>query len=51
MKKILSRRLAAVQVRKAISKLPVKQSGAIVMRYFEQQDYENIAVTIRIARS
>ncbi|MFZ2146426.1 MAG: sigma-70 family RNA polymerase sigma factor [Sedimentisphaerales bacterium] len=30
-------------VRRAISRLPAKQAKAIVMRYFEQQDYENIA--------
>lgn len=31
------------KVRKAISMLPAQQSTAIVMRYFEQQDYEAIA--------
>ncbi|MGD2094326.1 MAG: sigma-70 family RNA polymerase sigma factor [Phycisphaerales bacterium] len=31
------------KVRQAISRLPAKQAKAIVMRYFEQQDYENIA--------
>lgn len=30
-------------VRRAISKLPAKQSRAIVMRYLEQQDYKGIA--------
>lgn len=40
--KILRVELAA-KVRYAISQLPVKQSGAIVMRYLEQQDYETIA--------
>lgn len=30
-------------VRQEISRLPAKQAKAIVMRYFEQQDYENIA--------
>jgi len=27
-------------VRRAITQLPVKQEGAIVMRYFEQKDYK-----------
>lgn len=31
------------RVRQEISRLPAKQAKAIVMRYFEQQDYENIA--------
>jgi RNA polymerase sigma factor (sigma-70 family) len=31
------------QVRRAISRLPEKQSKAIVMRYFEQKDYSAIA--------
>ncbi|MHC4240820.1 MAG: RNA polymerase sigma factor [Planctomycetota bacterium] len=30
-------------VRREISRLPAKQARAIVMRYLEQQDYENIA--------
>lgn len=30
-------------VRQEISRLPAKQARAIVMRYLEQQDYENIA--------
>ena len=30
-------------VRKAITKLPVKQSTALVMRYLEQKDYSDIA--------
>jgi RNA polymerase sigma factor (sigma-70 family) len=41
----------AVHVRKAISKLPVKQSRAIVMRYFEQQDYEDIAVRLSCSQA
>ena len=28
---------------KAISKLPAKQSGAIAMRYLEQEDYQTIS--------
>jgi RNA polymerase sigma factor (sigma-70 family) len=34
------------KVRKAIAKLPGKQSTAIVMRYLEQQDYEKIAAKL-----
>lgn len=34
---------AAEVVRQAISRLPEKQAGAIVMRYLEQQSYEAIA--------
>jgi RNA polymerase sigma factor (sigma-70 family) len=33
----------AVKLRKAISLLPEKQSAAIVLRYFEQKDYDAIA--------
>lgn len=33
-------------VRQAISQLPTKQAKAIVMRYFEQQDYGNIAAQL-----
>lgn len=35
------------KVRQEISRLPAKQAKAIVMRYLEQQDYENIAVQLR----
>jgi RNA polymerase sigma-70 factor (ECF subfamily) len=31
------------KVRQAITQLPAKQSRAIVMRYFEQQSYEDVA--------
>jgi len=31
------------RVRRAIAQLPAKQSRAIVMRYFEQQDYKEVA--------
>jgi RNA polymerase sigma factor (sigma-70 family) len=41
----------AVRVRKAISRLPVKQSRAIVMRYFEQQDYEDIAAQLSCSQA
>ena len=34
------------KVRRAISQLPAKQAKAIVMRYLEQQDYENIAAQL-----
>jgi len=34
------------KVRKALAKLPGKQSTAIVMRYLEQQDYEKIAAKL-----
>ena len=37
----------AEMVRREISRLPAKQAKAIVMRYFEQQDYENIAAQLR----
>jgi len=33
-------------VRQAISRLPAKQAKAIVMRYFEREDYENIAAQL-----
>jgi RNA polymerase sigma factor (sigma-70 family) len=33
----------AVKVRQAIAQLPTKQSRAIVMRYFELQDYRDVA--------
>ena len=32
------------RVRRIISRLPARQARAIVMRYFEQQDYANIAL-------
>jgi len=37
----------ARMVRQEISRLPTKQAKAVVMRYFEQQDYENIAAQLR----
>lgn len=39
----LTRSELAEMVRREISHLPKKQAKAIVMRYLEQQDYENIA--------
>lgn len=47
----ISRSELAVQVRKAISKLPVKQGRAIIMRYFEQQDYEDIATRLSCSQA
>jgi len=41
----------AVKVRSAISRLPARQAKAIVMRYFEQQDYENIAGQLRCSQA
>jgi len=41
----------AVQVRNAINRLPAKQSRAIVMRYFEQEDYGNIAGQLRCSQA
>ena len=38
-------------VRQEISRLPAKQAKAIVMRYLEQQDYENIAGQLRCSRA
>jgi RNA polymerase sigma factor (sigma-70 family) len=38
-------------VRQEISRLPAKQAKAIVMRYLEQQDYENIATQLRCSRA
>jgi RNA polymerase sigma factor (sigma-70 family) len=43
----LDRNELVKMVRQAISRLPAKQSKAIVMRYLEQQDYENIAAELR----
>ncbi len=41
----------AVLVRNAINRLPVKQSRAIVMRYFEHEDYGNIARQLRCSQA
>jgi len=39
------------KVRKAISQLPTKQGGAIVMRYLEQHDYQTIAEKLRCTKA
>jgi RNA polymerase sigma factor (sigma-70 family) len=39
------------KIRHEISRLPAKQAKAIVMRYFEQQDYENIAGQLRCTQA
>jgi RNA polymerase sigma factor (sigma-70 family) len=43
---LATRELAAI-VRRQISRLPKKQARAIVMRYFQQQDYRAIAQSLR----
>jgi RNA polymerase sigma factor (sigma-70 family) len=47
----LDRNELVKMVRQAISRLPAKQSKAIVMRYLEQQDYENIAAELRCTQA
>jgi len=47
----LDRNELVTMVRRAISHLPAKQSKAIVMRYLEQQDYENIAAELRCTQA
>lgn len=39
------------KIRQEISRLPTKQAKAIVMRYFEQKDYENIAGQLRCTQA
>ncbi len=39
------------RVRLAVSQLPAKQARAIVMRYFEQKDYGNIAEKLRCSEA
>ena len=39
------------KVRLAVSQLPAKQARAIVMRYFEQKDYGDIAGTLRCSEA
>lgn len=41
----------AVKLRKAISLLPDRQSTAIVLRYFEQKDYDVIAGKLRCSNA
>ena len=47
----LDRSELVTMVRRAISRLPAKQSKAIVMRYLEQQDYGNIAAELRCTQA
>ena len=37
----------AAKVRRAVAQLPAKQARAIVMRYFEQQSYKDVAEKLR----
>jgi len=39
------------KIRKAISRLPAKQGTAIVMRYFEQHDYDTIAIKLNCSNA
>jgi RNA polymerase sigma factor (sigma-70 family) len=39
------------KVRRAMAQLPAKQARAIVMRYFEQKDYGNIAEKLRCSEA
>ena len=41
----------AIKLRKAISLLPAKQSTAIVLRYFEQKDYDAIADNLKCSNA
>ena len=41
----------AIRLRKAISQLPDRQSKAIVLRYFEQKDYDAIAEKLRCSNA
>jgi len=41
----------AVKVRQAVAQLPAKQSKAIVMRYFQQQDYSDIALQLNCTQA
>ncbi len=41
----------ATKLRKAVSLLPEKQSTAIVLRYFEQKDYDAIAEKLRCSNA
>jgi RNA polymerase sigma factor (sigma-70 family) len=47
----LSRIELAAKVRKAISRLPDKQSRAIVMRYLQQHDYETISEKLSCSKA
>lgn len=48
--KVSSGELAA-KVRQAVAQLPAKQSKAIVMRYFQQQDYSDIALQLKCTQA
>jgi RNA polymerase sigma factor (sigma-70 family) len=41
----------ATKVRQAVAQLPAKQSKAIVMRYFQQQDYSDIALQLKCTQA
>jgi RNA polymerase sigma factor (sigma-70 family) len=41
----------AVRVRQAVARLPAKQAKAIVMRYFEQQDYRAVAEKLKCSEA
>jgi len=41
----------AVKLRRAISQLPARQSTAIVLRYFEQKDYDAIAGKLKCSNA
>ncbi|HUS71866.1 MAG TPA: sigma-70 family RNA polymerase sigma factor [Sedimentisphaerales bacterium] len=48
--KVTNSELAA-KVRQAVAQLPAKQSKAIVMRYFQQQDYSDIALQLNCTQA
>ena len=41
----------AAKVRNAVAQLPAKQAKAIVMRYFQQQDYSDIAQQLKCTQA
>jgi RNA polymerase sigma factor (sigma-70 family) len=41
----------AARVRQAVARLPAKQAKAIVMRYFEQQDYRAVAENLKCSEA
>jgi RNA polymerase sigma factor (sigma-70 family) len=41
----------AAKVRKAVAQLPAKQAKAVVMRYFEQQGYRDVAEKLNCSES
>jgi len=47
----VSRNEMVVRIRRAIAQLPAKQSRAIVMRYFEQQDYKEVAEKLNCSQA